>query len=323
VHAYFLWERDDTVTEIAVISAQPEAQRLDALHQLLKPKHVALVGCGSIGSKLGVMLARAGVGRFLLVDDDLLLPDNLVRNDLDWRDIGTHKAHALARRMQLVNPAVETRVWRVRLAGQESSGTADSVLRMIGECDLICDATANPNILNTISAVAAFATKPVMWAEVFGGGIGGLIARCRPGVEPPPQYMRRAIENWFGEHGPPPVRCTRSYETGQDGVPLIADDAPVSAITAHAARLTIDTLIAREPSLFPNSVYAIGLGAGSVFTRPFETFPIEVGPPPATEPNDELSPNAQAAEVRKILDLLKALTDETTAASEDNQAHQA
>jgi sulfur-carrier protein adenylyltransferase/sulfurtransferase len=203
VHAYFVWERDDTVIEIAVISAQPEAQRLDASHQLLKPKHVALVGCGSIGSKLGVMLARAGVGRFLLIDDDILLPDNLVRNDLDWRDVGTHKVQALARRMQLVNPTVETHVWRIRLAGQESSGTAESVLRRIRERDLIFDATANPNILNLISAVAAFATKPVMWAEVFGGGIGGLIARCRPGVEPPPQYMRRAIDNWFSGHGPP------------------------------------------------------------------------------------------------------------------------
>jgi sulfur-carrier protein adenylyltransferase/sulfurtransferase len=162
-----------------------------------------------------------------------------------------------------------------------------------------------------------------MWAEVFGGGIGGLIARCRPEREPLPQYMRRAIENWFGERGPQPVRSTRSYETGQDGVPLIANDADVSAIAAHAARLAIDTLLGRDPSLFPNSVYAIGLGVGSVFTQPFETFPIDVGPPPPAESMKQLSPDAVAAEIAKIVELIEARTNETVAAPPDNQTSQA
>jgi hypothetical protein len=112
---------------------------------------------------------------------------------------------------------------------------------MIGECDLIFDATANPDILNLVSAVAASVTKPVMWAEIFGGGTGGLIARCRPGVEPPPQYMRRAIENWFGERGPPPVRSTRTYETERDGVwlarPLL--DIPKSRLVATLGKAKI------------------------------------------------------------------------------------
>jgi sulfur-carrier protein adenylyltransferase/sulfurtransferase len=159
------------------VPAQPEAQRLDASHETLKSKYVALIGCGSLGSKLGAMLARSGVGKFLLIDDDLLFPDNFVRNDLDWRDIGTHKVAALARRMQLVNPAVETKIWRARLGGQESSASAGSFLSTMGECDLIVDATANPDSLNLASAVASATAKSVIWAEVFGGGIGGLIAR--------------------------------------------------------------------------------------------------------------------------------------------------
>ena len=49
------------------------------------------------GSKVGTMLARSGVARFFLADDDILFPDNFVRNDLDWRDVGSHKANALLR----------------------------------------------------------------------------------------------------------------------------------------------------------------------------------------------------------------------------------
>lgn len=323
VHPYFIWEQDDSVMEIAVVPAQSEAQRLDASHEVLKSKRVALIGCGSLGSKLGLMLARSGVGKFLLVDDDILFPDNFVRNDLDWRDIGTHKVAAVARRMQLVNPAVETQTWRVLIGGQESSASADSVLSTMGECDLIFDATANPDSLNLASAVASATAKPVIWAEVFGGGIGGLIARCRPGVEPPPQYMRRAIENWFADHGSAPVRSTRSYATGGDGAPLIADDADVSVIAAHAARFGIDLLIGREPSLFPNSVYVIGLGPGSVFTQPFETFPIEVGAPLAAKLKEELSPEANAEEIAKVVELIRARKNEAKAASGDNQTPQA
>jgi hypothetical protein len=61
------------------------------------------------------------------------------------------------------------------------------------------------------------ANGSTVWAEVFGGGIGGLIARFRPGLEPQPQYMQRAIENWFGEHNATPVRVSRLYETGGEG----------------------------------------------------------------------------------------------------------
>ena len=318
IYAYFLWGKDNSVSEVGIIPAQPEMPRLDASHEILKSKQVALIGCGSLGGKLGTMLARSGVGRFFLVDDDVLLPDNFVRNDLDWRDVGTHKADAVARRMQLVNPAVETRIRRVQLAGQEASGGAETVLKTLSECDLIFDATANPDVLNLVSAIAANSKKPVMWAEVFGGGIGGLIARYRPAIEPAPQYMRRAIENWFAENGPPPIRSRRRYETDLEGDPLIADDADVTAIAAHAARLTIDTLITRDPSLFPHSVYAIGLGVGSVFTQPFETFPIDVGPAPAAEPEVVLSEEETAAEFAKIVNLFEARANEAAATPENN-----
>jgi len=317
-HYFFTWEKDNSVYVISTIPVQPEQSRLDDAHAGLNDKKIALIGCGSLGSKLATMLARAGIGKWLLVDDDLLLPENFVRHDLDWRDAGTHKVQSVARRLQLINPAVETTVWRIRLGGQGSAASAETILKMLGECDLIFDATADPDLLNLISAVAAAKSKPVVWAEVFGGGIGGLIARFRPGLEPPPQYMRRAIENWFGEQDGRPVRVGRSYETGGDGVPpLIADDADVSVIAAHAARFAID-LLAREESIFPHSVYAIGMGMGSVFTEPFDTRPINVGPPPAEPVTQVLSAEETAAQVATILELIKARFDEVDAAAEDN-----
>jgi hypothetical protein len=263
-------------------------------------------------------MTRAGVSKWLLIDDDLLLPDNFVRNELDWRDAGSHKASALARRFEYINPRVDTKVWHTQLGTQTASESAETIMRLLGECDLIIDATASPNAFNIISAVVKAKKKPLIWAEVFGGGFGGLMARYRPGLEPPPPLMRRAIENWFWDQGAPPVRNVWSYETGTEDAPLIANDADVSAIAAHTARFAID-LLARPASSFPHSVYAIGLGVGSVFTEPFDTRPIVVGPPPVEQPLQALSEDETNAELTRLIDYLKQKTDEATAAPPDNQ----
>ncbi|QQN63443.1 ThiF family adenylyltransferase [Bradyrhizobium diazoefficiens] len=317
---YFLDRKKSTVVDVAVISPPPEARRLDTAHSVLAAKKVAIIGCGSLGSKAATMLARSGVGGFVLVDDDILLPDNLVRNDLDWRDAGVHKVPALARRLQFVNPSVDVLQWRVPLGGQEANESADAMLKQISECDLVLDATADPNVLNLLSVVAASAKKLVIWAEVFGGGFGGLIARYRPGIEPPPPFMRRAIENWFGEKGSSPRRSHRPYEaigTGID-VPMTADDADVSVIAAHAARFAIDLLVDRDLSRFPNSVYAIGLGADSVFSQSFDTYPIDVGPPPPEPEVVELSDQEKVTEIATLLELLKDKIGGTDPTAQDN-----
>jgi sulfur-carrier protein adenylyltransferase/sulfurtransferase len=68
--AYLLHEKDDTVTELSVIPPQPAADRLDKNHAVLADRKVSIVGCGSLGSKIAATLARSGVVKFLLVDDE-------------------------------------------------------------------------------------------------------------------------------------------------------------------------------------------------------------------------------------------------------------
>lgn len=44
--------------------------------------YIALVGCGSLGSKIGMHLARNGNGPFLCIDDDIFMPHNNARHAL-------------------------------------------------------------------------------------------------------------------------------------------------------------------------------------------------------------------------------------------------
>ena len=148
----------------------------------------------------------------------------------------------------------------------------------------------------------SFAKKPLLWAEVFGGGIGGLIARYRPLQEPAPASIRQAIENWCLERGKPIERAAMDYG-GTPGAPLIADDADVTVIASHAARMAIDLLIPRYPSAFPNSVYLIGLAKGWIFEYPFETYPIAVGPPAVAQVEEAIDPQEAITELARILQL--------------------
>lgn len=319
VRAFFLNNDSNSVAESAIIPPQPSVPRLDKEHEALAGRKVAIVGCGSLGSKVAVMLARSGVGKFLLVDDDLFFPDNLVRHDLYWRDVGIHKADSVARRIKLVSPAADCSVRKRRLGGQESSGSIESLLKSLAECDMIMDATAEASVFNYLCATVAISKKPMVWAEVFGGGFGGIIARHRPSREPDPASMRRAIENWCADQGKVLPRPAHRYG-GEPDAPAIADDADVTVIAGNAARMAIDLLIPRDPSMFPHSVYLIGLAEGWIFDQPFETRPIDVGPPDAAEPDDAKDLAEAEAEFEFVKRLFSEYEDAASGGTASNQA---
>jgi sulfur-carrier protein adenylyltransferase/sulfurtransferase len=321
VYGHRIWD-GGRVSEIATIPTGTQLPRLDAEHSTLSSRRVAVVGCGSLGSKVAVTLARAGVGRFLLVDADLMLPENLVRHELDWREMGVHKTAAVARRIQLVNPRAECQTRQHLLGGQESSGSIETLIGSLAECNLILDATANGRAFGYLCAAACAGTKPVVWAEVFGGGFGGLIARHRPSLEPDPASMRHIIEAWCADQGTPLPPRAVDYETRGEGVPLIADDADVTVIAAHTARLAIDTLIQRTPSMFPYSVYMIGLGQGWIFDQPFDTRPINVGTPSEAFEAAPVEAELASQEMELIFELFTKRKNETASAGIDPDASQ-
>ena len=58
-------------------------------------KHVAILGCGSVGSSISDALASCGVCKLTLVDYDRLEADNVFRHALGKNAIGQNKVDAL------------------------------------------------------------------------------------------------------------------------------------------------------------------------------------------------------------------------------------
>lgn len=78
-------------------------------------KGVVIIGCGSVGSLVALELARAGVGRFFLIDMDILSYHNICRHQCGILDVGKYKTTALRERILQINPAAEVRVSNKRI----------------------------------------------------------------------------------------------------------------------------------------------------------------------------------------------------------------
>jgi hypothetical protein len=115
----------------AAISGHPAPDRRRAL----------LVGAGSLGSQLSVNLAREGMFTWTVVDDDHILPHNLVRHALFADDVGAPKADALAYHLGGILgepvPAIRSNILTPDDAAREKLTAA------LAAADLIIDASAS------------------------------------------------------------------------------------------------------------------------------------------------------------------------------------
>lgn len=70
-------------------------------------KGAIILGCGSVGSLVALELARAGVGRFFLIDMDILEYHNICRHQCGIQDVGKFKTTAIKERILQINPTAQ------------------------------------------------------------------------------------------------------------------------------------------------------------------------------------------------------------------------
>jgi len=263
-----------------ILAPNEKLSRSGDIRECLAGTRVGVVGLGSLGSKIAVSLARAGVGRFDLIDDDIIHVGNLDRHDADWRDVGLHKADSVARRIELISPTVEVAARRVAIGAQVSTTEMATVDGALNECDLIIDATANPEVLNHLTAISMRAANVLQWGGVFAGGIGGYMARSRPEHEPNPLIIRHALNEFYdGITEKPPIAVGRRYDGQSHDEVFIASDADVSLMASYMTQFALDTLLRNEPSEFEAPLYLIGFRRAWVFDSAFHVQPITVNAP--------------------------------------------
>lgn len=243
-------------------------------------KRVALIGLGSVGSKLVESLARSGISRFRLFDGDVMLPGNLERNALDWRDVGLRKVRAVERRLLNIVPGAKVSASADNLNWQRSARTHAWQVAAVAECDVVVDASGDTATSLFLGAVAAANGRAFVSVEVYEGGLGASVASCVPGLTPAYAPARAAFLAWCDERAvAPPKPGPRNYEAlADDGSPIAADDAAATTAAGHAARVVLDILDGHPPG--PEAGWMLfGFRAGWVFRCHGDNVLLNVGLP--------------------------------------------
>lgn len=139
--------------------------------ELLAQKRVAVLGLGSGGGFVALSLAMSGVKHFVLVDDDVLEPANLVRHVADDRYLGMAKADAVADLIRHRNPEAE--IVAVR-------GRAEDHRDLLTGVDLVVagvDGEASKYVINQVCLEEGI---PAVYAGVYERGEGGDVCLIRP-----------------------------------------------------------------------------------------------------------------------------------------------
>ena len=103
------------------------------LHKRFSSATVAICGLGGLGSNIAVALARAGVGKLLLMDFDRVDITNLHRQQYNANQIGRYKTEALAENLREIAPYTEIRPVTVKI-------TEENLADLLKDADIVCEA---------------------------------------------------------------------------------------------------------------------------------------------------------------------------------------
>ena len=115
-----------------ILAALVQKQGADAVEKLQKAT-IAVCGLGGLGSNIAISLARAGVGRLILIDFDTVDITNLHRQQYKMNQVGIPKAEALLQNLEEIAPYVHYEVHQVKV-------TAENAVSLLQEADVICEA---------------------------------------------------------------------------------------------------------------------------------------------------------------------------------------
>jgi len=109
------------------------------LHKRFSSATVAVCGLGGLGSNIAVALARAGIGKLLLIDFDRVDITNLHRQQYKANQIGSYKADALAENLSEIAPYTKAETVVAKI-------TTENFAALLKDADVVCEAFDNAEV---------------------------------------------------------------------------------------------------------------------------------------------------------------------------------
>lgn len=124
------------------------AQRHGALLQnKFSQATVAICGLGGLGSNIAIALARAGIGKLILIDFDKVDITNLHRQQYKANQIGMYKTEALVENLSEIAPFLTVCTYKQKIDER-------NIGALVAEADIVCEAFDNAEakamLVNTV-----------------------------------------------------------------------------------------------------------------------------------------------------------------------------
>lgn len=103
------------------------------LTEKLSKSCVAVCGLGGLGSNIAVSLARAGVGRLILIDFDKVDITNLHRQQYKASQVGMLKTDALRDNLKEIAPYIKIEIYNAFI-------NSENAPKLLSDADIICEA---------------------------------------------------------------------------------------------------------------------------------------------------------------------------------------
>lgn len=204
------------------------------------------IGCGSVGSLAALELAKAGVGRFLLIDNDILGYHNLCRHQCGVKDVGKFKTQALKERILQVNPTA-----KVVMQNMQVQDVPLSVFDDFCDKDTIVIGGAD-NREGDLYAnkIAKEVGMPFMSLGMWERAFAGEIFYCLPIGMPDYSDFVWALGDTSGR-----VNQNRKFYTAEEDLAKATFEPGISVdidfVTIIAMKLAIDLLNRNNPDYTP------------------------------------------------------------------------
>lgn len=131
-----MWEVVDLIPTREEWYAALKERHGEELQERFSAATVAICGLGGLGSNIAIALARAGVGKLILIDFDRVDITNLHRQQYKANQVGEYKTKALVENLSEIAPYTTFEAHRAHI-------TENNAMELLCNADIICEAFDN------------------------------------------------------------------------------------------------------------------------------------------------------------------------------------
>lgn len=141
----------------------------------IKDRKLCIIGCGSGGSMLAVLMAKCSVPHITLVDGEDLDLGNTCRHVLNPKDVGKKKVDALADYLREINPNITVNSHAIH-----TTDDTDLIDSLFAGHDVIAACTDDFGAQLFLNEFALYHKKPITFGTCTSGATGGKAILVEP-----------------------------------------------------------------------------------------------------------------------------------------------